>query len=75
MPQGFKIAYHQHNADRLKYPLKRVGDHFDRISWDQAVDEIAAKLKNIVGQYGPRSFAYREAAGRVATWRRHLAFV
>ena len=39
--KGMNIAYHQHNADRLKYPLKRVGDRFERISWDQAMDEIA----------------------------------
>jgi len=24
--KGMNIANHQHNADRLKYPLKRVGD-------------------------------------------------
>ncbi len=60
--KGMNIAYHQHNADRLKYPLKKVGDKFERISWDQAIDEIAAKLKNIIGQYGPRSFAYMGAS-------------
>lgn len=56
--KGMNVAHHQHNADRLKYPLKKVGDRFERISWDQAIDEIAAKLKGIIGQYGPRSFAY-----------------
>jgi anaerobic selenocysteine-containing dehydrogenase len=56
------IAYHQHNADRLKYPLKKVGDKFERISWDQAIAEIAAKLKSIISQYGPRSFAYMGAS-------------
>jgi len=56
--KGMNVAYHQHNADRLKYPLKKVGNKFERISWDQALDEIAAKLKGIVGQHGPRSFAY-----------------
>ena len=60
--KGVNIAYHQHNADRLKYPLKKVGDKFERISWDQAIDEIAAKLKSIVDQYGPRSFAYMGAS-------------
>ena len=34
--KGLNIAYHQHNADRLQYPLKRVGDKFERISWDLA---------------------------------------
>ena len=62
--KGMNVAYHQHNADRLKYPLKKVGDKFERISWDQAIDEIAAKLKGIVGQYGPRSFAYMGGGGQ-----------
>ena len=45
----FKIT-----PDRLKYPLKRVGDRFERISWDQALDEIAAKIKEIREKHGPR---------------------
>ena len=40
---------HQHSMydspDRLKYPLKRVGDSFERISWDQALSEIGTKVK------------------------------
>jgi anaerobic selenocysteine-containing dehydrogenase len=62
--KGMNIAYHQHNADRLKYPLKKVGNKFERISWDQAIDEIAVKLKAIVGQHGPRSFAYMGGGGQ-----------
>lgn len=62
--KGLNIAYHQHNADRLKYPLKKVGDKFERISWDQAIDEIAAKLKSIIDQHGPRSFAYMGGGGQ-----------
>ncbi|HXX36144.1 MAG TPA: molybdopterin-dependent oxidoreductase [Thermodesulfobacteriota bacterium] len=62
--KGMNVAYHQHNADRLKYPLKRVGDRFERISWDQAIDEIAGKLKGIIDQHGPRSFAYMGGGGQ-----------
>jgi anaerobic selenocysteine-containing dehydrogenase len=62
--KGMNIANHQHNADRLKYPLKRVGDTFERISWDQAIDEIGAKLREIVDRYGPRSFAYMGGGGQ-----------
>ncbi|MDD5169838.1 MAG: molybdopterin-dependent oxidoreductase, partial [Syntrophales bacterium] len=62
--KGVNVAYHQHNADRLKYPLKRVGDRFERISWDQAIDEIAVRLKGIIDQYGPRSFAYMGGGGQ-----------
>ena len=60
--KGMNVAYHQHNADRLKYPLKKVGSGFERISWDQAIDEIAAKLKAVLGRYGPHSFAYMGAS-------------
>ncbi len=62
--KGMNIAYHQHNADRLKYPLKRVGGAFERISWEQAIDEIGAKIKGIVDQHGPKSFAYMGGGGQ-----------
>ena len=55
--KGLNIRYHQHHADRLLYPLKRVGDRFERISWDQAISEIAGRLKGIVDEHGPRSMA------------------
>jgi len=55
--KGTNIAFHQHNADRLLYPLKKVGDSLERISWDQAISEISAKLKDILQQHGPRSLA------------------
>ena len=41
------IELHEH-PDRLNYPLKRVGvrgeNQWERITWEQALDEIAAKL-------------------------------
>ena len=55
--KGLNIRYHQHHAGRLLYPLKRVGGRFERISWDQAINEIAARLKAIVDEHGPRSLA------------------
>jgi len=55
--KGLNIAYHQHNADRLLYPMKKVGGKYERISWDQAIGEIAEKLKKILQENGPRSLA------------------
>ena len=44
---------------RLTQPLKRVGERgegkFEPISWDQALDEIADKLKKARDQYGPET--------------------
>ena len=55
--KGMNLAYHQHNADRVFYPMKKTGGTFERISWDQAIGEIAAKLKKILQEHGPRSLA------------------
>ncbi len=62
--KGMNIAYHQHNKDRLKYPLKKTKNGFERISWDQAATEIAEKLKGIVDTHGPESFAYMGGGGQ-----------
>jgi anaerobic selenocysteine-containing dehydrogenase len=63
--KGMNIAFHQHDADRLLYPLKKVGDKFERISWDQAISEIAQKLKDILQRHRPRSLASLVGGGEL----------
>ncbi|MBW2561138.1 MAG: molybdopterin-dependent oxidoreductase, partial [Deltaproteobacteria bacterium] len=62
--KGLNVIYHQYPADRLTQPLKRVGDRFEPISWDQAIDEIAEKMRGLVDQHGPRSLAYMGASAQ-----------
>ncbi|SFP44360.1 formate dehydrogenase subunit alpha [Tranquillimonas alkanivorans] len=40
---------------RLKYPMKKVNGQWERISWDQAMEEVTAKLLEIREEYGPDS--------------------
>lgn len=51
-----KRHYH---VDRVLYPLRRTGPkgskQFERISWDEALDEITAKWKAIIQEYGPQA--------------------
>ena len=54
--KGRALKYFQDNKDRLDHPLKRVGDQFVEISWDQALSEIGAKVQEIKAQYGPKAF-------------------
>ncbi len=47
---------------RLDYPLKRSGERgenkWQRISWKQAFDEIAQKLKELREKYGPETLVF-----------------
>jgi thiosulfate reductase/polysulfide reductase chain A len=57
--KGTNYALFTYHPDRLKYPLRRAGKKgegkWERISWDEALDEIAAKLTEIREKYGVRS--------------------
>ena len=62
--KGTKIPFYQSHAERLTHPLKRDGNDFRKIPWDQAIDEIAAKLKEILRGHGPRTLAYMGGGGQ-----------
>ena len=57
-----------HHPDQLMVPLKRRGERgenqWQRISWDQALDEIAAKLQSIKSEYGAESLSTIEGTYR-----------
>jgi anaerobic selenocysteine-containing dehydrogenase len=57
----------QEQADRLLYPMRRVGakgqGRFERISWDKALDEIAERLHAILDQFGGQSVLPYHYAG------------
>lgn len=61
--KGLNIAFYQHHNDRLTQPLKKVGCDFVPISWEQALSEIAEKLRSIVDEHGPRSLAFMGLGG------------
>ncbi len=47
---------HTYSPDRVLHPLRRVGPkgegRFERISWDDALDEIATRFRSIIDEYG-----------------------
>ncbi|HMQ24821.1 MAG TPA: molybdopterin-dependent oxidoreductase, partial [Acidimicrobiales bacterium] len=55
--KGLKFANLHHSPDRLDHPLKRVGDRWERVSWDQALAEIGAKVRALRAEHGPDSIA------------------
>lgn len=55
---GLKLVY---DPDRLKNPLKNVGERgkpvWKQISWDEALDECAKRLQDTIKKYGPQGIA------------------
>ncbi len=62
-------AYRQrvYAADRVLYPMKRVGARgegkFERISWDEALDIVAKELTRVRDTYGPASIILKWSSG------------
>lgn len=54
-------------ADRLRYPMERVGvrgeGKFKRITWEYAAEKIASEIKRCSKTYGPSSFYVTPASG------------
>jgi len=56
--KGNSILFQLYHPDRLRYPMKRTNPKgsqsaaWKRISWDEALDTVAAKLSEIKRKYG-----------------------
>ncbi|HKN38320.1 MAG TPA: molybdopterin-dependent oxidoreductase, partial [Acidimicrobiia bacterium] len=57
--KGIAMAEVQNDPDRILHPLKRVGGpgEFKRVSWDEALGDIARRLRRLRDTYGPKSIA------------------
>ena len=60
-----------YNDNRVLYPRRRVGSkgpnaRFERIGWDEALSEVAARLEAVIAEYGPEAvqpFSYSGTLG------------
>ncbi|GAB4135490.1 MAG: molybdopterin-dependent oxidoreductase [Planctomycetaceae bacterium] len=66
--RGHAGLNHLYHPERLLYPLKRVGKRgegkWKRITWDEALDEIADKLKAVRESGHPEEFAFHQGRQR-----------
>jgi len=77
--KAFAAPQWVYSPQRLRYPMKRVGQRgegkFQRITWDEALNTIVAKLKEQKEKYGPESLAILSPQARTTSsyFRRFLA--
>ena len=57
-PKGNAVLEVLNHEERLKYPLKRVGEEFVRISWDEALDMAAGGLARNIKKHGAKSLGF-----------------
>ena len=51
-PKAVALQDIHYDKDRLKYPVRRTQDGWQRIGWDEAFDEVTQNLKRINAKYG-----------------------
>ncbi|MGB9022702.1 MAG: molybdopterin-dependent oxidoreductase, partial [Candidatus Bathyarchaeia archaeon] len=65
--RGLSHVQRVYHPDRLRYPMKRAGERgegkWERISWDEAIDTIAAKLSETRERYGSKAVAFLPTSG------------
>ena len=68
--RGFGQAERVNHPDRLLHPLRRTGPRgsgeYERVSWDDALDEVARQLRRVRDTYGPASILDCSRSGNTA---------
>lgn len=66
--KGMSIIEQMYHPDRLTTPMRRIGDkgsgQWEKITWDEAYDEITQRLSRIRRESGPESVALISGTGR-----------
>ncbi len=67
-PRALALTQYIHHPDRLRHPLKRVGERgsgkWERISWDEALDTCEAKMRDLRDKYGAECMIFGQGTGR-----------
>ena len=56
-PKAVALQDLHYDKDRLKYPVRRTPQGWQRVGWDEAFNEVAQNLKRINAKYGRNSLA------------------
>ncbi|MGF7119480.1 molybdopterin-dependent oxidoreductase [Methanobacterium oryzae] len=57
------LKNHFYSSKRILHPLKKVNGEWKRISWEEALDIAACKLKEVKEKYGSTSILYYQGFG------------
>ena len=67
--KGLSYVERIYSPTRIQYPMRRVdgtergAGQWERVTWDEAIAEIAQKMQDTIDQYGPKAIAFDAASG------------
>ena len=65
-----RYAERTHHPDRLRHPLIRMGEGFERVSWDTALDAVAEAFMAAADRHGPEAVWPYQFAGTMGLVQR-----
>jgi anaerobic selenocysteine-containing dehydrogenase len=75
-PKGRATGQLHHRDDAITRPLMRKDGELVEVEWDEALDDVAAKLRKVLDTYGPDYVGIYFGSGLVSTpratrWKTH----
>lgn len=67
--KGYANIERMYSPTRVQYPMRRVdgtergAGEWERISWDEAIEEITSKWKELQSEFGPSAVAFMSGSG------------
>ncbi len=75
-PKGRNLGPYVYSKQRLMYPMRRTGKkgsgEFEKITWNDALKEIAQKVREVSDRDGPESILQYDYAGTMGLVQRHF---
>ncbi|MBP2632777.1 MAG: Acetylene hydratase [Firmicutes bacterium] len=77
-PRGNMALEHLNHPNRINYPLKRVGERgsgeFKRVTWEEALDDIASRLSELKDNFGAETLSTVGGTNRTDDFARRRFF-
>ncbi len=62
--KGLAVTQMAYHPGRILHPMKKVNGQWERISWDEALDTVANKFKEVIAAHGPEAIVIGQGTGR-----------
>ena len=76
--RGASVLDHLNHPNRINYPLKRVGargsGEFERVSWEEALDDIAGRMTDLKTKHGAETISTIGGTNRTDDFARRRFF-